>query len=164
MKDGSQLPAELSEPVRSLHWSAFVETSRAANQLADPWPPRPLYLAQVVAGAVPSHIKTSPSSKMFLRSFWYRGVSSDLVDKDEMHIYTLARCAATTGRMCGTSAAARVLGVAGLSPITFGCLQPVILSVSFFIACARVHGTRLPEGTMAAHASARRSHDIVDGR
>ena len=42
-------------------------------------------------GLVPEHLKTSPNTKMFLRSFWYRATLKQVVTADEMHIYTLAR-------------------------------------------------------------------------
>ena len=37
-------------------------------------------------------LRTSPNSKMFLRSFWYRLVQASVVSSEEMHIYTLSRC------------------------------------------------------------------------
>ena len=37
-------------------------------------------------------LRTSPNSKMFLRSFWYRLVQASAVSSEEMHIYTLSRC------------------------------------------------------------------------
>lgn len=36
-------------------------------------------------------LRTSPNSKMFLRSFWYRLVQASAVSSEEMHIYTLSR-------------------------------------------------------------------------
>ena len=36
-------------------------------------------------------LRTSPNSKMFLRSFWYRLVQASTVSSEEMHIYTLSR-------------------------------------------------------------------------
>ena len=36
-------------------------------------------------------LQTSPNSKMFLRSFWYRLVQASAVSSEEMHIYTLSR-------------------------------------------------------------------------
>ncbi|CAL5228946.1 g12177 [Coccomyxa viridis] len=35
-------------------------------------------------------LRTSPNSKMFLRSFWYRLVQASAVSSEEMHIYTLS--------------------------------------------------------------------------
>lgn len=48
---------------------------------------------QVIVGLVPEQLKRSPNTKMFLRSFWYRATLKGVVHADEMHIYTLARCA-----------------------------------------------------------------------
>ncbi|KAL4452109.1 hypothetical protein ABPG75_007771 [Micractinium tetrahymenae] len=45
---------------------------------------------QVIVGLVPEHLKRSPNTKMFLRSFWYRATLKEVVHADEMHIYTLA--------------------------------------------------------------------------
>lgn len=45
----------------------------------------------MIVGLVPEHLKTSPNTKMFLRSFWYRATLKQVVTADEMHIYTLAR-------------------------------------------------------------------------
>ncbi|KAK9806713.1 hypothetical protein WJX72_000302 [[Myrmecia] bisecta] len=44
----------------------------------------------VIANCTPEHVKDAPNPKMFLRSFWYRTVSSGLVTSEEMHIYTIA--------------------------------------------------------------------------
>lgn len=49
-------------------------------------------------GLVPEHLKRSPNAKMFLRSFWFRAALKEVVHADEMHIYTLARCAAALRR------------------------------------------------------------------
>lgn len=43
---------------------------------------------------MPAHLKTAPNAKLFLRSFWYRATLKEVAHPDEMHIYTLARCAA----------------------------------------------------------------------
>ncbi|KAL4437486.1 hypothetical protein ABPG77_003467 [Micractinium sp. CCAP 211/92] len=45
---------------------------------------------QVIVGLVPEHLKRSPNTKMFLRSFWFRAALKEVVHADEMHIYTLA--------------------------------------------------------------------------
>lgn len=44
-------------------------------------------------GLVPEHLKRSPNTKMFLRTFWYRATRTGVLSADEMHVYTLARCA-----------------------------------------------------------------------
>lgn len=62
---------------------------------------RPSPAPQVVAAAIPAALKAAPNAKMFLRSFWYRATLKEVVAGDEMHIYTVARCA-------GRSAGARV--------------------------------------------------------
>ncbi len=48
-------------------------------------------------GLVPEHLKRSPNTKMFLRSFWFRAALKEVVHADEMHIYTLARWAPGPG-------------------------------------------------------------------
>ena len=49
-------------------------------------------------------LRTSPNSKMFLRSFWYRLVQASAVSSEEMHLYTLSRyLAITTNFTCRLS-------------------------------------------------------------
>lgn len=50
-------------------------------------------LTSVVHRETPAHVRTAPNAKMFLRSFWYRGVMTGIVSSEEMHLYTVARCA-----------------------------------------------------------------------
>jgi len=45
---------------------------------------------QEVSISIPEPLKYAPNSKMFLRSFWYRLVTSGETTHDDMHIYTLA--------------------------------------------------------------------------
>ncbi len=46
---------------------------------------------RTVADTVPEEIRDAPNGKMFLRSFWYRGVAALVMEPEEMHIYTIAR-------------------------------------------------------------------------
>jgi hypothetical protein len=46
----------------------------------------------VVQSSTCDDLRTCPNAKMFLRSFWYRSVQGKVISKEEMHIYTLARC------------------------------------------------------------------------
>lgn len=39
----------------------------------------------------PDLVRAAPNAKMFLRSFWYRAVTEQLLDSEEMHLYTIAR-------------------------------------------------------------------------
>ena len=56
----------------------------------------------MIVGLVPEHLKASPNTKMFLRSFWYRATLKQVVTADEMHIYTLARWVLrSAGRLAG---------------------------------------------------------------
>ncbi len=81
---GASLPA-LAVVTVDQPFACDADSARAA------WPPYPL---QVVTDLVPCHLKTAPSSKMFLRSFWHRAENTGVVYHDEMHVYTLARCGA----------------------------------------------------------------------
>ncbi|KAK9863919.1 hypothetical protein WJX84_000139 [Apatococcus fuscideae] len=45
---------------------------------------------RTVADTVPEEIRDAPNGKMFLRSFWYRGVAALVMEPEEMHIYTIA--------------------------------------------------------------------------
>jgi len=47
----------------------------------------------VVQAGTPACMRSAPTAKMFLRSFWYRSVVAGLLTPEEMHIYTVARCA-----------------------------------------------------------------------
>ena len=49
-------------------------------------------MTAVIQNCTPDDLRTSPNSKMFLRSFWYRLVQASVVSSEEMHIYTLSRC------------------------------------------------------------------------
>lgn len=44
----------------------------------------------MIAASVDPNLKEAPNARMFLRTFWYRALLKEVVDKDEMHIYTLA--------------------------------------------------------------------------
>lgn len=45
----------------------------------------------MIVGLIPEQLKHSPNPKMFLRTFWYRAGTKEVVHADDMHIYTLAR-------------------------------------------------------------------------
>ena len=40
---------------------------------------------------IPKDLRTAPTAKMFLRTFWYRLLQADLAAADQMHLYTIAR-------------------------------------------------------------------------
>ena len=48
-------------------------------------------MTAIIQNCTPDDLRTSPNSKMFLRSFWYRLVQASAVSSEEMHIYTLSR-------------------------------------------------------------------------
>jgi cyclin A len=47
----------------------------------------------MIVDMIPDKLVKAPNPKMFLRSFWYRAMLKNVVQPDEMHIYTLARWA-----------------------------------------------------------------------
>ncbi|CAL8462949.1 g2483 [Coccomyxa elongata] len=47
-------------------------------------------MTAVVQTSTCDDLRTCPNAKMFLRSFWYRSVQGGAINKEEMHIYTLA--------------------------------------------------------------------------
>ena len=48
-------------------------------------------MTALIQECTPDALRTSPNSKMFLRSFWYRLVQAEAASSEEMHIYTLSR-------------------------------------------------------------------------
>jgi hypothetical protein len=48
-------------------------------------------MTAVVRASTTEDLRTCPNAKMFLRSFWYRSVQTDIISSEEMHVYTLAR-------------------------------------------------------------------------
>lgn len=49
-------------------------------------------LTAIIQQETPEYVRTAPNAKMFLRSFWYRAATEGLLNSDEMHLYTVARC------------------------------------------------------------------------
>ncbi|CAK0784974.1 hypothetical protein CVIRNUC_008179 [Coccomyxa viridis] len=47
-------------------------------------------MTALIQECTPDALRTSPNSKMFLRSFWYRLVQAEAASSEEMHIYTLS--------------------------------------------------------------------------
>ncbi|KAI3438015.1 hypothetical protein D9Q98_000458 [Chlorella vulgaris] len=45
---------------------------------------------KMIVDMIPDKLVKAPNPKMFLRSFWYRAMLKNVVQPDEMHIYTLA--------------------------------------------------------------------------
>ncbi len=81
-----RLPIRLSEHDKNLDPARFAFISDRTYTVEE------VELAtSTVADTVPDEIRDAPNGKMFLRSFWYRGVAALIVEQEEMHIYTIAR-------------------------------------------------------------------------
>ena len=67
--------------------------------------PAPLQVEECtrqVAALIPDQLRGAPNAKLFLRSFRYRCLLAGLVAQQEMHLYTLSRCAtASLMQACG---------------------------------------------------------------
>lgn len=98
---------KLPEPARShqqrqIPGLGSVQISRSAlrgrpeAKLSHDVAPAPLQVEECtrqVLGLIPDQLKGAPNAKLFLRSFWYRCLLAGLVAQEEMHLYTLSRCA-----------------------------------------------------------------------
>ena len=83
-----RLPLRLTEQDISLDANRFAYISDRTYT-----PDEVESMTSTVAERTPEHVKDAPNAKMFLRSLWYRAIMSTLLSADEMHIYTVARCA-----------------------------------------------------------------------
>lgn len=82
-----RLPIRLSEQDKNLDPARFAFISDRTYTVEEVE-----QATRTVAESVPDEIRDAPNGKMFLRSFWYRGVAALITEPEEMHIYTVARC------------------------------------------------------------------------
>lgn len=48
-------------------------------------------LTRSIERETPDFVEECPNAKMFLRTFWYRALLESWTDREEMHIYIVAR-------------------------------------------------------------------------
>lgn len=79
-------PKEAAENKTSLDAARFAYISDRTYSAAEVEE-----VTEVVQASTPACMRAAPNAKMFLRSFWYRSATTDVLTHDEMHIYTVAR-------------------------------------------------------------------------
>ena len=83
---GTRFPLRVTDQAISLDASRFAYISDRTYT-----PDEVESMTSTVVETIPEYLKDAPNAKMFLRSFWYRAVTSTLLSAGEMHVYAVAR-------------------------------------------------------------------------